>query len=68
MPNTSRPAITDREAWPDQSLRNLLERIDDELQRRRSSGAEQDEDLTALEQRLLNEAKRYQRSGGVIRG
>ena len=68
MPNKSSPGFTDREAWPDQSLRQLLQHIDDELERRANGEAEQQEDLATLEQRLINEVKRYQQSGGLIRG
>ncbi len=67
MPSHSSPAFNDRNAWPDHSLRQLLRRIDDELERRNSTEGRQ-EDLETLEQRLLNEARRYQQSGGVIRG
>lgn len=68
MPNQSTPGFADRMAWPDHSLRDLLQRIDDELARRRNETRNDTEDLATLEQRLLNEAKRYQQSGGVIRG
>ena len=67
MPSHSNPAFTDRNAWPDHSLRQLLQRINAELERR-SRDEGQQEDLETLEQRLLNEARRYQQSGGVIRG
>ncbi len=67
MPSHSSAGFNDRNAWPDHSLRQLLRRIDDELERRNSTEGRQ-EDLETLEQRLLNEARRYQQSGGVIRG
>ena len=67
MPSHSSAGFNDRNAWPDHSLHDLLQRIDAELERRSGNNGQQ-EDLETLEQRLLNEAKRYQQSGGVIRG
>lgn len=67
MPSHSSACFHDRNAWPDHSLRELLQRIDAELERRGKNEGQQ-EDLETLEQRLLNEAKRYQQSGGLIRG
>ena len=76
MPNPIRTSIKDRETWPDDALRTLLARIDEEIERRSKPAEpeqahaedEGEEDLAALEQRLLWEARRYRSEGGVIRG
>lgn len=60
--------IADRNAWPDSQLRWLSGQIDAELARRAANNNNSEDELEALERQLTAEARRYQRSGGIIRG
>lgn len=74
MPKPTLHRFSNREAWPDDALRTLLERIDAELERRQAQGADQGagedgtKDLETLEERLLREAKKFQKESHVLRG
>ena len=68
MQKILRESLTDRTRWPDHALKHLLERIDQELEQRAGSEPPSTDDLAALEQRLKEEANRYQRSSGTVRG
>lgn len=68
MTKPLRNRITDRDEWPDASLRSLKAAVDEELARRTAESTESEEELETLEQRLLREARRYQNGGAAIRG
>lgn len=70
MQKSTLPRLSDRTAWPDDALRQLLERIDAELESRTGQNADESasEDLETLEQRLLREARRFQKDSHILRG
>ncbi|WP_290650782.1 hypothetical protein [Aquisalimonas sp.] len=75
MAKSIHSAIKNREVWPDKALYQLLAQIDQEFEWRSKASQTEDskprkesEDLQALEQALLGEARRYLRERHVIRG
>ncbi|SEO74235.1 hypothetical protein [Aquisalimonas asiatica] len=70
MPKPTSHRFSDRKAWPDDALRTLLERIDAELERREAQGTDHNDprELETLEERLLREARKFQKESNVLRG